>query len=211
MKDYINTIDKAERRYLPNQKVEVRALADGTESYIIRGYAALFNVPTELGYCQEIIAPGAFDDCLEDDVRCLFNHSSESVLGRTKAGTLEIGTDSMGLYYECQLDSLNTDHMNLYRSIQRGDINQSSFAFTISEVQWNFSEELDTRTIIKCECLYDVSPVTYPAYQDTTVSARGREDYDIMKHDIAEEKQLEINKREAFAMRWTNFKTTTIK
>jgi phage head maturation protease len=56
-----------------------------------------------------------------------------------------------------------------------------------------------------------VSPVTYPAYQDTTVSARGREDYDIMKNDIAEEKQSEINKREAFAMRWTNFKTKTIK
>jgi len=204
MKDYINTLANAERRFLPNQKVEVRA--EDSQTKTIRGYAALFNQPTDLMWCMEVIAAGAFDDCLGDDIRCLFNHSSESVLGRTLANTCRVGVDDIGLWYECDLDEGNTDHMNIYRSILRGDINQSSFAFSIKEFSWEFTDDCDTRTILKVEKLYDVSPVTYPAYQDTTVSARGKEDYEALKKSISDEKSTEANKREAFAMKWKTIK-----
>lgn len=208
MKDYINIFPNAERRYVNHTKVEVRAESEGIKT--IRGYAAMFNISTDLGWCKEIIQTGAFDDCLEDDIRCLFNHESEYILGRTSSKTCRVGVDNVGLWYECDLDESNTDHMNLYRSIMRGDINQSSFAFSIKEQNWTFSEgEDDVRTIIKCERLYDVSPVTYPAYESTTVSARAKADYDQMKKQIEDEKQSiidEANERDAFVLRHRNFK-----
>lgn len=206
MKDYIKTLPDAERRYIQHNKVEVRE-DETTQTKTIRGYAAMFNKPTDLGWCTEVISVGAFDDCLGDDVRCLFNHESEYILGRTASKTCRIGVDAEGLWYECDLDSENSDHMNLYRSIMRGDVSQSSFAFTIKEQTWKFVEgESDMRTIVKVEKLYDVSPVTYPAYGDTSVSARSKQEYDSLKAEIENEKNKEQNEKEAFAMRHKNFK-----
>ena len=145
---------------------EVRAAGD--DSLVIEGYAANFDQATDLGYFRETIARGAFDNVLEDDVRLLLNHDG-APMARTTNGTLELSVDESGLRYRAALADTQ-DGRDLYKLIKRGDISQSSFAFTIEEQSWN--EERTERTIDKVGRLMDVSPVTYPAYPTTTVSAR---------------------------------------
>jgi HK97 family phage prohead protease len=175
-KDYITEIPNAERRYfVTDAKTEKRSIGEGEEmqeEYYITGYAAKFNSETDLGYLREIIMPGAFDECLQDDVRALKNHDENMLLGRTKSKTAEIGVDGIGLWYRVRLDNRNTDHMNLYYSVERGDISESSFAFVIKEQSFEKGDgtKNNLRKIVKVEKLYDVSPVTYPAYQNTSIN-----------------------------------------
>jgi HK97 family phage prohead protease len=144
----------------------------------IGGIAAVVNSVTDLGYFEEVITPGAFDYALsrEYDIRCLFNHESELILGRTKANTCNVFVNADGnLEYTWIPDYENPTHMSVVRSIMRGDITQSSFAFTIKEQSWSDSTKYGTmgkRTITKIDELFDVSPVTYPAYADTEADAR---------------------------------------
>jgi hypothetical protein len=145
--------------------MEVRA-AEGERR--IEGYAATFNDVTDLGYFREQIAVGAFDGHLADDVRLLINHTGVP-LARTTNGTLRLSVDETGLRYEAQLADTQ-EGRDLYTLIKRGDISQSSFAFSIEEETWDNKANL--RTVNKVGRLYDVSPVTYPAYATTTVAAR---------------------------------------
>lgn len=144
----------------------------------IGGIAAVINSVTDLGYFEEVIERGAFDNALnkEYDIRCLFNHEAELILGRTKANTCNVFVNGNGnLEYTWVPDYENPTHMSVVRSIMRGDITQSSFAFTIKEQKWSESTKYGTmgkRTITMIEDLYDVSPVTYPAYADTEADAR---------------------------------------
>lgn len=144
----------------------------------IGGIAAVINSVTDLGYFEEVIEPGAFDNALskEYDIRCLFNHEAELILGRTKANTCNVFVNADGnLEYTWVPDYENPTHMSVVRSIMRGDITQSSFAFTIKEQTWSDSTKYGTmgkRTIKVIDELFDVSPVTYPAYQDTEADAR---------------------------------------
>jgi hypothetical protein len=144
----------------------------------IGGIAAVINSATDLGYFEEVILPGAFDNALSKDydIRCLFNHEAELILGRTKANTCKVFVNGDGnLEYTWVPDYENPTHMSVVRSIMRGDITQSSFAFTIKEQTWSDSEKygsMGKRTIKVIEDLYDVSPVTYPAYADTEADAR---------------------------------------
>ena len=144
----------------------------------IGGIAAVINSVTDLGYFEEVIEAGAFDYALnkEYDIRCLFNHEAELILGRTKADTCKVFVNADGnLEYTWVPDYENPTHMSVVRSIMRGDITQSSFAFTIKEQTWSESTKYGTmgkRTIKVIEDLYDVSPVTYPAYADTEADAR---------------------------------------
>ena len=144
----------------------------------IGGIAAVINSVTDLGYFEEVIERGAFDNALnkEYDIRCLFNHEAELILGRTKANTCNVFVNGDGnLEYTWVPDYENPTHMSVVRSIMRGDITQSSFAFTIKEQKWSESTKYGTmgkRTITIIEDLYDVSPVTYPAYADTEADAR---------------------------------------
>ena len=144
----------------------------------IGGIAAVINSVTDLGYFEEVIERGAFDNALnkEYDIRCLFNHEAELILGRTKASTCNVFVNADGnLEYTWIPDYENPTHMSVVRSIMRGDITQSSFAFTIKEQKWSESEKygsMGKRTITIIEDLYDVSPVTYPAYADTEADAR---------------------------------------
>ena len=144
----------------------------------IGGIAAVINSVTDLGYFEEVINAGAFDYALskEYDIRCLFNHEAELILGRTKADTCKVFVNGDGnLEYTWVPDYENPTHMSVVRSIMRGDITQSSFAFTIKEQMWSESEKygsMGKRTIKVIEDLYDVSPVTYPAYADTEADAR---------------------------------------
>ena len=139
---------------------------------IIEGYAALYNNETDLGAFRESISPGAFDDVLADDVRALINHDPSLIIGRSSAGTLQLSTDEHGLRYEVKLGEQQYAK-DLYTSIKRGDITQSSFAFTIQDQTW--SEDRSTRKVEKVGKLLDISPVTYPAYKSASVAARNEE------------------------------------
>jgi HK97 family phage prohead protease len=167
---------KQERRTITGS-VHARAIGDGMPKEI-GGIAAVVNSVTDLGYFEEVITPGAFDYALsgEYDIRCLFNHESELILGRTKAETCKVFVNADGnLEYTWIPDYENPTHMSVVRSIMRGDITQSSFAFTIKEQTWTDSTKYGTmgkRTITMIDELFDVSPVTYPAYADTEADAR---------------------------------------
>lgn len=167
---------KQERRTITGT-VHARAIGDGMPKEI-GGIAAVVNSVTDLGYFEEVITPGAFDYALsrEYDIRCLFNHEAELILGRTKADTCNVFVNADGnLEYTWVPDYENPTHMSVVRSIMRGDITQSSFAFTIKEQTWTDSTKYGTmgkRTITMIDELFDVSPVTYPAYSETEADAR---------------------------------------
>jgi hypothetical protein len=145
------------------------------EARKIVGYAAVFNSLSEdLGGFREMIMPGAFARAIEeDDVRALINHDSNLVLGRNIAGTLRLFEDEIGLRYE--IDPPDTQAArDLIISLDRGDIDQSSFGFQAMEESWRNPDEdnpLPIR-ILHENRLFDVSPVTYPAYHATSVAAR---------------------------------------
>lgn len=167
---------KQERRTFTGT-VHTRADGEGMPKEI-GGIAAVVNSATDLGYFEEVILPGAFDYALnkEYDIRCLFNHEAELILGRTKADTCKVFVNADGnLEYTWVPDYENPTHMSVVRSIMRGDITQSSFAFTIKEQTWSESTKYGTmgkRTIKVIDELFDVSPVTYPAYEETEADAR---------------------------------------
>ena len=154
----------------------MEARAQGDDPGQISGYAALFDTPTQIGGdkwgFEEVIAKGAFNDVLGDDVRCLFNHDRNLVLGRTASKTLSLRVDATGLHYEVQLPP-TAQARDLAALVQRGDVSESSFAFRVAEDAWEHDEDGDRtkRTILKVAALLDVSPVTHPAYAGTTVAA----------------------------------------
>lgn len=156
---------------------ELRADAD----FSLVGYAAKYNsVSKDLGGFREVIKPGAFTRSIQNgaDVKCLFNHQPNNLLGRTRSGTLTLSEDSTGLRFRCQLDKSQQEHRDLYAKVQRGDIDECSFAFTVAPggQQWEDGPQengnpMYKRTLTDVD-LIDVSAVTYPAYNDTSVGAR---------------------------------------
>lgn len=172
---------KANQRQVPDgietraAKIEFRA--DG-ERRTATGYAALFNSQSsDLGGFVETISPGAFDSALAvSDVRALFNHDPNLVLARTASGTLTLEVDEIGLRYSFEIP--NTTYGNDFAEmLKRGDVTQSSFGFVVGADKWEPEEENAKgkkmkRTILEVRELFDVSPVTYPAYPDTSVALR---------------------------------------
>lgn len=149
---------------------------------LIVGLAAVFNKPTEIwpGLIEEV-DPHAFDDAIsQDDVRALFNHDPNLVLGRSTSGTLRLSTDQIGLRYEIDVDLNNPQVHSVYRMIDRRDVTQSSFGFDYEggAEEWIWPAD-DTQPIIhkinKVGHLWDVSPVTFPAFPDTDADARTRD------------------------------------
>jgi len=167
--------------------VELRVESEENETPKIRGHAAVFNQQSdELGIFssfREQIAPGAFKRTIKKaDVRALFNHDPNYVLGRTKSKTLSLSEDDEGLAVE--IDPPDTQWArDLMVSIKRGDISQMSFAFRTVKEQWD--EEKKVRTLLDVD-LYDVSPVTYPAYPQTDVGLRSLQEAGIDYESIAE-------------------------
>lgn len=153
------------------QKFETRE-ADG--NLYIEGYFSVFDLPYPLWEgAEELVKPGAFADCLGQDVRALVNHDTTLVLGRTKAGTLELKEDSHGLWGKITINRDDADAMNLYARVQRGDVDQCSFGFDIERE--TFVDLGDGRCrweIEKVNPLFEVSVCTFPAYEGTSVSAR---------------------------------------
>lgn len=165
-------MDKQERRFVPF--AEFRANDDDVAT--LRGHAATFGDVYDLGSFDERIAPGAFDNVLADDVRALFNHDPNHVLGRTKSGTLKLSVDKRGLYTEITMPESATA---LREAIKRGDIDQMSFGFTVKRDSWEREEKggRELRTIEEIGRLFDVSPVTFPANPNTDVALRSLEEF----------------------------------
>jgi uncharacterized protein len=155
---------------------EIRLAGTDSEPRIA-GYAAVFNeLSQDLGGFRERIAPGAFESSLSDaDVRALFNHDPNIVLGRTKAGTLSVMEDSRGLAIEISPPD-TAPVRDLLVSIRRGDVSQMSFGFYTRSDKWNKVDDEWVRTLLDVELL-DVSPVTFPAYPQTSVAVRSLERY----------------------------------
>ena len=150
-----------------------------TNNRTVEGYAAIFNSTTTIGgWFDEMIEPGAFTEALQtSDIRALFNHDPNYILARSTAGTLEVTEDDKGLFYRFEVPNTNFGN-DFLEMLRRGDVSQSSFAFTIAKQRWEEDktgeEEKYKRIIEKVEEIYDVSPVTYPAYPETSVSSRSK-------------------------------------
>lgn len=189
---------------------EIRAMetikAVDDEQMIVEGYALRFNtLSNDLGGFVETISPEALKEADLSDVRCLIDHDSSKVLGRTVSETLELNVDDEGLYFRCQLPD-TTYANNLYTSIKRKDINQCSFGFILDEDGDSFekrdSDGLFKRTIRKIKSLFDVSIVTYPAYNDTDVAPALRsieaikesEQAEVRKAQQEEQRKLDLAK-----------------
>ncbi|HGJ3375610.1 TPA: HK97 family phage prohead protease [Salmonella enterica subsp. enterica serovar Oranienburg] len=155
---------------------EVRAEQHDQQPTRIIGYGSVFNSRSEpLWGFREIIKPGAFDDVLGDDVRGLFNHDPNFILGRSASGTLTVSTDERGLRYYIEAPDTQTIRDLVLAPMLRGDINQSSFAFRVARdgERWYEDEEgVVIREISRFSRLFDVSPVTYPAYQEADSGVR---------------------------------------
>lgn len=179
---------------MPNERTkrQTRSLAqryqvrEESDAVYIEGYFAVFDSPYELWEgATEIIKPGAFDGCLSQDVRALVNHDSTLVLGRTKAGTLELKTDSRGLWGSIKINRDDTDAMNLYARVQRGDVDQCSFGFEIErETFVDLGNGSIRWEIEKINPLYEVSVCTFPAYEETAVSARKQQLEEIQRRQV---------------------------
>ena len=158
------------------EKREFRMENAEYEGNTIRGYAAVYNSDSEwMGGFYEQIAKGAFDEVMDNDTRAYFNHDENLLLGRVSSGTLRLGSDERGLYYEVDLP--NTSYANdLVELMKRGDVNQSSFAFLIDRDRWEERDGKTYRIIEKVSRLLDVSPVAQPAYPDATSELMMRKD-----------------------------------
>lgn len=155
---------------------------DDSGNLSIEGYFAVFDSNYEIAPgMSESIAPGAFDNTLSGDIRALINHDTTLVLGRTKANTLQLKTDAHGLWGRIDINPNDTDAMNLYNRVQRGDVDQCSFGFNILNEETDFRENGDIHWTIKEVELFEVSPCTFPAYEETNIAARERERETLMK------------------------------
>lgn len=164
--------DREMRCYSGEVRAEQRE--DGPTRII--SYGSVFNSRSEpLWGFRELIKPGAFDDVLNDDVRGLFNHDPNFILGRSTANTLTLSVDERGLQYNIVAPDTQTIRDLVIAPMQRGDINQSSFAFRVArdgEHWYEDDEGVVIREISKFSRLFDVSPVTYPAYQEADSGVR---------------------------------------
>ena len=178
-----------EKRYF---NIDTRTEKRDDGSTTITGHAAVFNqMSSDLGGFREVIAPGAFTDALNKetlDCRCLINHDPNLLLARSSSGTLQLKETEKGLSYSFSVPD-TTYGRDILISMERGDISQSSFAFTILEDSWETTEDGEVRTINKIRDLWDTSIVTYPAYPDA-------DDLTLAQRSLAIHKEKEENKKQ---------------
>lgn len=158
---------------------------DDNGNLSIDGYFAVFDSIYEIAEgMTESIEKGAFTSSMENDVRALVNHDSTLVLGRTKAQTLELKQDDHGLWGHVDINPNDTDAMNLYARVQRGDVDQCSFGFFIRDEEPISSENGSVHWTIKDVDLFEVSCCTFPAYEETNIQARTQERANIQKREL---------------------------
>lgn len=173
-----------EKRYLHMHDIKTRS-ADNDEK-VIEGYFAVFNEVYQVwADVTESIAPGAFTDALDGDIRALYNHNTDQILGRTSAGTLTLKQDEKGLWGQIKVNERDTEAVNVYERIARGDISGCSFGFDIESEEVRVNDDGSVHwTITKVNPLYEVSPCVFPAYEQTSVESRGKEARLIRKREL---------------------------
>lgn len=176
---------------LPLKEIRVSESENGA---VIEGHAAVFNSWSEtLGGIfpfKEKVRKGAFNESIgRDDIRALFNHDPNYVLGRNRAGTLELVEDDVGLRVRITPPDTSWAR-DIVTSIRRGDISQMSIGFVVEEDKWSTEDGIDTRELRKVQ-LFDVSPVTFPAYTATDVGVRAMQEYDGYKAEQRSREQAE--------------------
>lgn len=172
-----------EQRYITMHDIKTR---DDSDELSLEGYFAVFgDIYTVWPGATESIAQGAFSESIQGDVRALYNHNDDLILGRTSAGTLELREDSHGLWGKIKLNRNDTDAMNAYERIKRGDITGCSFGFNIEEEETEYRDDGSIHwTIKKVNPLWEISPCVFPAYEATNVSARGKQIDEINKRKL---------------------------
>ena len=174
-----------EKRQLRNTPTRFETREDG-ENRSIEGYFAVYDSNYEIAPgMSESIAPGAFSRTLSNDVRALINHDTTLVLGRTKANTLELREDSHGLWGKITINPNDGDAMNLYERVKRGDVDQCSFGFDLKEQDTEIRDDGAVHWTIKDLDLFEVSCCTFPAYEQTNISARSKERDEIKKRELS--------------------------
>lgn len=175
-----------ERRTLTGS-IETRMDTLESGKTFVRGYAAMYDKETKMGAWNEVIRSGFFtpDLIARSDIRALFNHDPNHLLARSKRGngTLRLNADSFGLEFEFLPPQHRSD---IYEMLERGDLDQCSFAFRLSDMGQNWTrndEDVDLRELVICEELYDITLATYPAYEDTTVAAEARSAHNAVRAD----------------------------
>lgn len=182
---------------------EIRAENNEKNGDHITGRPIVYNSKTDLGYFDEIIEAGALDKANLKDVRFLVNHNTDMIpLARSRNNNenstmqLEVDKDGMGIRVNLDTEN-NSEARNLYSAIKRGDITGMSFMFTIDDEEWeNLESDHPTRHIRKIGQVFEVSAVTFPAYEATEISARDKEALDSAKATLDSVKLLDSNKRE---------------
>jgi len=165
-----------ERRSVTLTRLEVRRVGDDAP-ITFEGHAAVFNTPTRIrdwfGEYEEQVAAGAFRETIRvDDIRMLINHDPNLVLARNTAGTLWLAEDDVGLFVRAELAPTSYAR-DLAVLLERGDVSQMSFGFTVIEDRWDVLDDgTERRTLLQVR-LWDVSPVTFPAYPTTDAGLRG--------------------------------------
>ena len=182
---------------------EIRAENNDKNGDHIVGRPIVYNSKTDLGYFDEIIEAGALDKANLKDVRFLVNHNTDMIpLARSRNNnensTMQLEVDKDGMSIRVNLDTENnSEARNLYSAIKRGDITGMSFMFTIDDEEWeNLESDHPTRHIRKIGQVFEVSAVTFPAYEATEISARDKEALDSAKATLDSVKLLDSNKRE---------------
>lgn len=179
----MNTIPERLTRQMRTIASQFSTREDG-EDLIIEGYFAVFDSNYEIAPgLSESIAPGAFDKTISGDIRALVNHDTTLVLGRTKVKTLELRVDAHGLWGKIIINPNDVDAMNLYERVKRGDVDQCSFGFDIVSEDTDFRDDGSIHWTIREVILYEVSCCTFPAYEQTNISAREKQAEDIKKRE----------------------------
>lgn len=197
--------DVTERRVVTLGDSEMRVMREEGQPMRLRGSWAVYDSRSEnLGGFVEYIMPGAARDVMEDDVRALFNHDPDNILGRSTNGTLRMWEDERGGYYEVDVDEEDPLAVRVARKVERRDVTGNSFAFSVEEGddEWEFNQDSDTytRRIHRLARLYDVGPVTFPAYRATVVSARALDNASRqVGHDVSKYWQRHIDSWKALA------------
>lgn len=186
-----NKHDKTKQPEHRSYNFEIRAEQNEEKGNIIVGRPIVYDKETDMYYFREIIEKGALDGCDLTDVRFLVNHDTSKIpLARsrknTKNSTMQLTVDDDGLSIRVQLDTENnTEARNLYSAVSRGDVSGMSFMFVIDDEEWlDMDSDYPTRRIKKISTVIEVSAVTFPAYEQTSITARNKEALDNAKREL---------------------------
>jgi len=175
-------------RYL-QVEFKTRDKPDSLDKYI-EGYFAVYGKETELWpRAYEEITRGAFSNTLTNDIRALTNHDSTLVLGRNRAGTLELKDDEYGLWGSIQINYNDTDAMNVYERVKRGDVSGCSFGFNITSEETEYRDDGSVKWYITGIDLHEVSVCTFPAYEQTSIIARQNQAEELYQARMEQAKQ----------------------